>query len=56
LVAALKTWPRDGVPLLHLFIDLVRHQRVAVASELALRLLGDNFEETPLSMEFPMNG
>src|SRR5262249_21749667 len=43
LLAALKTWPRDGVPqnpegwLLttarHSFIDLVRHQRVALASE-----------------------
>jgi RNA polymerase sigma-70 factor (ECF subfamily) len=49
LVAALKTWPRDGVPqnpegwLLtsarHSFIDLVRHQRVAVASEPTLLLL-----------------
>lgn len=49
LVAALKTWPRDGVPqnpegwLLtsarHSFIDVVRHQRVAVASEPTLLLL-----------------
>jgi RNA polymerase sigma-70 factor (ECF subfamily) len=49
LVAALKTWPRDGVPqnpegwLLtsarHSFIDLVRHQRVAAASEPTLLLL-----------------
>ena len=49
LVAALKTWPRDGVPqnpegwLLtsarHSFIDLVRHQRVATASEPTLLLL-----------------
>lgn len=49
LVGALKTWPRDGVPqnpegwLLtsarHSFIDLVRHQRVAVASEPTLLLL-----------------
>jgi predicted RNA polymerase sigma factor len=63
LVAALKTWPRDGVPqnpeawLLttarHSFIDLVRHQRVAQVSEPTLQLLRDNFEKTPLSMEFP---
>src|SRR5215813_2264678 len=63
LVAALKSWPRDGVPqnpeawLLtaarHSFIDLVRHQRVALASEPTLRLLRDDFEATPLAMEFP---
>ncbi len=63
LVAALKTWPRDGVPqnpegwLLttarHSFIDLVRHRRVAEASEPTLLLLRDNFREQPLSMEFP---
>ena len=57
LVAALKTWPRDGVPqnpegwLLtsarHSFIDLVRHQRVAEASEPTLLLLRDEpMEET----------
>ena len=49
LVAALTAWPRDGVPqnpeawLLtaarHSFIDLVRHQQVAVASEPTLQLL-----------------
>src|SRR6516225_9377389 len=63
LVAALKTWPRDGVPqnpeawLLttarHSFIDLVRHQRVAQASEPSLLLLRDTSKEDPLSMEFP---
>ena len=63
LVAALKTWPRDGVPqnpeawlmttARHSFIDFVRHQRVAFASEPTLQALRDNFEETPLSMEFP---
>ena len=64
LVAALRTWPRDGVPqnpeawLLttarHSFIDLVRRQRVAQASEPTLVLLQDNFkEEDPLSRDFP---
>jgi|SRR5579864_567877 len=63
LVAALKTWPRDGVPenpegwLLtaarHSFIDLVRHQRVAEASEPTLLLLRNNATEEPLSMTFP---
>src|SRR5262245_34581485 len=63
LVAALKTWPRDGVPqnpegwLLttarHSFIDLLRHQRVALASEPTLQLLRDPFKDEPLSMEFP---
>jgi predicted RNA polymerase sigma factor len=62
LVAALKTWPGDGVPqnpeawLLtaarHSFIDLVRHQQVAVASEPTLQLLREEREVT-LSAEFP---
>jgi predicted RNA polymerase sigma factor len=62
LVAALTTWPRDGVPhnpeawLLttarRSFIDLVRHQRVAVASEPTLKLLREEREVT-LSAEFP---
>jgi len=62
LVAALKVWPRDGVPqnpeawLLttarHSFIDLVRHQQVAVASEPTLQLLREEHEVT-LSREFP---
>src|SRR5258708_37144563 len=55
LIAALKTWPRDGVPqnpegwLLtsarHSFIDLVRHQRVAEASESTLLLLREEPRE-----------
>jgi predicted RNA polymerase sigma factor len=63
LVAALTTWPRDGVPqnpeawLLtaarHSLIDLVRHQQVAVASEPTLLLLREQQEEAILSTEFP---
>ena len=62
LVAALKAWPRDGVPqnpeawLLtaarRSFIDLVRHQQVAVASEPTLQLLREEREVT-LPAEFP---
>ena len=62
LVAALKAWPRDGVPqnpeawLLtaarRSFIDLVRHQQVAVASEPTLQLLREEREMT-LAAEFP---
>ncbi len=62
LVAALKAWPRDGVPqnpeawLLttarHSLIDLLRHQQVAVASEPTLQLLREEHEVT-LSNEFP---
>ncbi len=58
LVAALKTWPRDGVPqnpegwLLtsarHSFIDLVRHQRVAEASQSTLLLLREEPREGTL--------
>jgi len=58
LVAALKTWPRDGVPqnpegwLLtsarHSIIDLVRHQRVAEASESTLLLLREEPREGTL--------
>jgi predicted RNA polymerase sigma factor len=63
LVAALAAWPRDGVPqnpeawLLttarHSFIDLVRHQQVALASEPTLLLLRERASEAPLSTEFP---
>ena len=63
LVAALTAWPRDGVPqnpeawLLttarHSFIDLVRHQQVAVASEPTLLLLREEPKEATLSTEFP---
>jgi predicted RNA polymerase sigma factor len=62
LVAALTSWPRDGVPqnpeawLLtaarRSFIDLVRHRRVAEASEPTLQLLREEREMT-LSPEFP---
>src|SRR6202035_5746402 len=54
LVAALTTWPRDGVPqnpgawLLtaarRTFIDEVRHRRVAEASEPTLQLLREERE------------
>jgi predicted RNA polymerase sigma factor len=65
LVAALETWPRDGVPqnpeawLLtaarRSFIDLVRHQQVATASEPTLTLLREEWKEPnmTLSPEFP---
>src|SRR6202023_416108 len=63
LVAALTTWPRDGVPqnpeawLLttarHSLIDLMRHQQVALASEPTLLLLRDEPKEATLSAEFP---
>jgi predicted RNA polymerase sigma factor len=62
LVAALKAWPRDGVPqnpeawLLtaarRSFIDLVRHRQVAEASESTLQLLREEREVT-LPAEFP---
>jgi RNA polymerase sigma-70 factor (ECF subfamily) len=63
LVAALAAWPRDGVPqnpeawLLttarHSFIDLVRHRRVAEASEPTLLLLSEESKEAPVSTQFP---
>lgn len=63
LVAALTTWPRDGVPqnpeawLLtaarHSITDLVRHQQVAEASEPTLRLLRGEPKEGAVSPEFP---
>jgi RNA polymerase sigma-70 factor (ECF subfamily) len=63
LVAALTTWPRDGVPqnpeawLLttarHSLIDRVRHQQVAEASEPTLLLLRGEPKEVLLSPEFP---
>src|SRR5580700_4086380 len=62
LVAALKAWPRDGVPqnpeawLLtaarRSFIDLVRHRQVAEANEPTLQLLREEREMT-LAAEFP---
>ena len=63
LIAALTTWPRDGVPqnpeawLLtaarRSFIDLVRHRRVAEASEPTLLLLREEPKEAILPAEFP---
>jgi len=63
LVAALKAWPRDGLPqnpeawLLtaarHSLIDVIRHQRVVLASEPTLVLLKENSPEAALSTEFP---
>jgi len=63
LVAALRTWPRDGVPqnpeawLLTVarrsLIDLARHQQVVLASEPTLLLLREDSNEMPLSTEFP---
>jgi RNA polymerase sigma-70 factor (ECF subfamily) len=63
LVAALTTWPRDGVPqkpeawLLttarNTFIDVVRHRQVALASEPTLLFLRGNAKETTMCPEFP---
>jgi predicted RNA polymerase sigma factor len=65
LVAALETWPRDGVPqnpeawLLtaarRSFIDLVRHRQVADANEPTLALLREEKDMTlpSSSQEFP---
>jgi predicted RNA polymerase sigma factor len=62
LVAALETWPRDGVPqnpeawLLtaarRSFIDLVRHRQVAEASEPTLALLREESKDMTLSPKF----
>ena len=63
LVAALASWPRDGVPqnpeawLLtaarHSLIDVIRHQRVVLASEPTLHPLKESSTEAGLSTEFP---
>jgi predicted RNA polymerase sigma factor len=63
LVAALETWPRDGVPqnpeawLLtaarRSFIDLVRHWRVSDASEPTLALLREESRDRTVSPDFP---
>src|ERR1700678_401007 len=63
LVAALETWPRDGVPqnpeawLLttarRSFIDLVRHRQVAEATEPTLALLREESNDMTLSPGFP---
>ena len=62
LIAALETWPRDGVPqnpeawLLttarRSFIDLVRHRQVAQAREPTLALLREESQQMTLSPEF----
>jgi len=62
LVSALKAWPRDGLPqnpeawLLtaarYSLIDVIRHQRVVLASEPTLALLRENSPEVNLSAEF----
>jgi predicted RNA polymerase sigma factor len=62
LVAALKTWPRDGVPqnpeawLLtaarHSFIDVVRHHQVVLASEPILQFLKESSTEVAVSTTF----
>jgi len=62
LVAALETWPRDGVPqnpeawLLtsarRSFIDLVRHRQVAEASEPTLALLREESKDMTVWPEF----
>src|SRR5712692_1934843 len=63
LVAALTTWPQDGVPqnpeawLLtaarHSLVDAVRHRQVVLTSEPTLMLLREEREEMTLSVEFP---
>ncbi len=63
LIAALTTWPRDGVPqnpeawLLtaarHSLIDLVRHRQVAEANERSLLLLREESTEAMMSAKFP---
>jgi predicted RNA polymerase sigma factor len=63
LLAALTTWPRDGVPqnpeawlmttARHSFIDFVRHRQVASASEPTLLLLRESSTEATVSTEFP---
>ncbi len=63
LLAALRTWPRDGVPgkpeawLLtaarNALTDRARHQRVVAASEPVLRRLRQNARPAPASGEFP---
>ena len=63
LIAALTTWPRDGVPqnpeawLLtaarHSLIDLMRHRQVAEANETTLLLLREESREATMSAQFP---
>lgn len=63
LLAALTTWPRNGVPqrpeawLLttarNSLIDNVRHQQVVLASEQTIRLLGEHASQGDMSADFP---
>src|SRR5215472_14336385 len=63
LVAALDHWPRDGVPqnpeawlmttARHSLIDVVRHNRVVLASEPTLSLLQPASVEAMMAAEFP---
>lgn len=63
IVAALRTWPTQGVPsnpqawLLqaakHRLIDRIRHARVRDASAQAMRVLLDEAEELSLTAHFP---
>ena len=65
LVAALETWPRDGVPhnpeawLLttarRSLIDLVRHRQVAEASEPTLHLLREESKGMTCRRSFLMS-
>jgi predicted RNA polymerase sigma factor len=63
LVAALRVWPRDGVPqnpeawLLttarHSLIDFIRHQQVVLASEPTLLILQEDSTEMNFSTKYP---
>jgi predicted RNA polymerase sigma factor len=63
LVSALTHWPLDGVPqnpeawlmtaARRSLIDVIRHQRVVLASEPTLQLLKESSTEAALSTEFP---
>jgi len=63
LLAALRTWPRDGLPknpeawLLttarHSLIDLIRHQQVVLANEPGLVALNQGSSEAIVSISFP---
>jgi predicted RNA polymerase sigma factor len=63
LVSALSHWPQDGVPqnpeawLLtaarRSLIDVIRHQRVVLESEPALKFLKEDAMETIMAAEFP---
>ena len=62
LVAALKTWPRDGVPekpeawLLaaarHSFIDVIRHHQVVLEGESTLQFLSESSTNAAVSTTF----